>query len=136
MVSYMKLSLQQLSESADLPGRTIRYYIQQGLIPGPQGEKRGAYYTDAHLAELLRIRQWRDTGLSLEAIAGLLQAKRTPPVAPQRPGAIEVRSHLVVTDGIELVVAPERAGLTQEQVRHLFRQVMAALDDIKDLPQD
>lgn len=132
----MKLSLQQLSESAAVSGRTIRYYIQQGLIPGPEGEKRGAYYTDVHLAELLRIRQWQETGLSLEAIAGLLQAKRMPPVEPRRPGAIEVRSHLVITDGIELVVAPERAGLTQEQVRRLFQQVMAALEDIKDPSQD
>ena len=98
----MKLSLQQLSERADVPGRTVRFYIQKGLLPGPEGEKRGAYYTDAHLAELLRIRQWQDAGLSLDAIASLLQARSEPPVAPVRPGAIEVRSHLIVADGIEL----------------------------------
>lgn len=132
----MKISLDQLSEQAGVPGRTIRYYIQKGLIAGPEGEKRGAWYTQGHLSDLLRIRQWQETGLSLEAIAGLLQAKREPPLAPRRPGAVEVRSHLVVTDGIELVVAPERAGLTQEQVRHLFQVVMAALEDIKDPPQD
>ena len=132
----MKLSLQQLSEQADVPGRTIRFYIQKGLLPGPEGEKRGAYYTEGHLAELLRIRQWQDAGLSLEAIAGLLQARHEPPLAPRRPGGVEVRSHLVVTDGIELVVAPERAGLTQEQVRRLFQWVMAGLEDIKQTPQD
>lgn len=132
----MKLTLDQLSEQAGVPGRTIRYYIQKGLIAGPEGEKRGAWYTQGHLSDLLRIRQWQETGLSLEAIAGLLQAKREPPLAPRRPGAVEVRSHLVVTDGIELVVAPERAGLTQEQVRNLFQAVMAVLEDINDSPQD
>ncbi len=131
----MKISLDQLSEQTGLPGRTIRYYIQKGLIAGPHGEKRGAWYSQDHLSDLLRIRQWQETGLSLDAIAGLLQAKREPPVAPSRPGAIEVRSHLIVADGIELVVAPERAGLTQEQVRQLFRNVIDALDGIREPTQ-
>ena len=128
----MKLSLQQLSERADVPGRTVRFYIQKGLLPGPEGEKRGAYYTGAHLAELLRIRQWQDAGLSLDAIAGLLQARSEPPLAPVRPGAIEVRSHLIVADGLELVVAPERAGLTQAQLRSLFRSVQDAYEALRD----
>ena len=128
----MKLSLQQLSEQSGLPGRTIRFYIQKGLVPGPQGEKRGAFYTQAHLAELLRIRQWQETGLSLDAIAGLLQARREPPVAPARPGAMEVRSHLIVADGIELVVSPDRAGLTQVQLRRLFRAVQQAYSELDE----
>ena len=128
----MKLSLQLLSERADVPGRTVRFYIQKGLLPGPKGEKRGAYYTEAHLAELLRIRQWQVAGLSLDAIAGLLQARSEPPVAPARPGAIEVRSHLIVADGLEFVVAPERAGLTQTQLRSLFRSVQDAYEALRD----
>lgn len=128
----MKLSLQQLSERADVPGRTVRFYIQKGLLPGPEGEKRGAYYTEAHLAELLRIRQWQEAGLSLDAIAGLLQAKTEPPMAPARPGAVEVRSHLIVADGLELVVAPERAGLTQTQLRSLFRMVQGAYEALRN----
>ena len=134
----MKLSLQQLSERADVPGRTVRFYIQKGLLPGPEGEKRGAYYTNAHLAKLLRIRQWQDAGLSLDAIAGLLQARSEPPVAPVRPGTIEVRSHLIVADGLELVVAPERAGLTQTQLRSLFRSVQDAYEELCDpqLPEN
>lgn len=128
----MKLNLQQLSERADVPGRTVRFYIQKGLLPGPEGEKRGAYYTEAHLAELLRIRQWQETGLSLDAIAGLLQARSEPPLAPVRPGAVEVRSHLIVADGLELVVAPERSGLTQAQLRSLFRSVQDAYEALRD----
>lgn len=128
----MKLSLQQLSERAGVPGRTVRFYIQKGLLPGPEGEKRGAYYTGAHLADLLRIRQWQETGLSLDAIAGLLQARSEPPVEPARPGAVEVRSHLIVADGLELAVAPERAKLTQTQLRSLFRSVQDAYEALLD----
>ncbi len=131
----MKLNLQQLSEQSEVPGRTIRFYIQKGLIPGPKGEKRGAFYTEGHLAELLRIRQWQDTGLSLDAIAGLLQAKHEAPIAPSRPGAVEVRSHLIVADGLELVVSPDRAGLTQDQLRQLFRAVQQAYAALDREPQ-
>jgi DNA-binding transcriptional MerR regulator len=127
----MKLSLDQLTAQSGVPGRTVRFYIQKGLIPAPQGERRGAWYTTDHLALLLRIRQWQEAGLSLEAIAGLLQAQQAPPLAPARPGALEVRSHLVIADGIELSVAPERAGLTQSQTRSLFQAVLAALDQIR-----
>lgn len=132
----MKLNLDQLSDQSGVAARTIRYYIQKGLIAGPEGQKRGAWYTEAHLADLLRVRQWQESGLSLDAIAGLLQAKSEPPVAPQRAGAIEVRSHLVVTDGIELVVAPERAGLSQSEIRELFHLVLQAIDQIKQSPKD
>ena len=127
----MKLSLQQLGDRGETPIRTIRFYIQKGLLPGPEGEKRGAYYTEAHLADLLRIRHWQETGLSLDAIAGLLQARHEPPLAPARPGAVEVRSHLIVADGLELVVAPERAGLTQAQLRQLFLAVQQAHADLR-----
>ncbi|MGO3869720.1 MAG: MerR family transcriptional regulator [Alcaligenes sp.] len=132
----MKISLEQLVDQTGISGRTIRYYIQKGLIPKPFGEKRGAWYTQVHLADLLRIRQWQEAGLSLDAIAGLLQAKQEVPVAPRRSGTIEVRSHLVVADGIELSVSPERAGLTQEQVRRLFREVNDLLTSIKNPPEN
>ena len=127
----MKVSLTQLSERAGVPGRSIRFYIQKGLLPGPEGEKRGAYYTDVHLADLLRIKQWQDAGLSLDAIAGLLEARHEAPIPPVRPGAVEVRSHFIVADGLELVVSADRARLTQTQLRQLFRSVQDAYVSIR-----
>lgn len=131
----MKFSLQQLSEKTEVPERSIRFYIQKGLLPRPQGEKRGAFYTERHLADLLRIRQWQEAGLSLDAIGDLLLAKREAPMAPTRPGTIEVRSHLIVAEGLELVVAPERAGLTQAQLRQLFQAVQAAYSELTDVDE-
>lgn len=126
----MKFSLQQLGEKADVSERSIRFYIQKGLLPRPQGGTRGAFYTEGHLAELLRIRQWQQSGLSLDAIGDLLAAKREAPLAPARAGAVEVRSHLIIADGLELQVAPERAGLTQAQLRQLFHAVQAAYAEL------
>jgi len=130
----MKLSLQQLSEQTGIPARSIRFYIQKGLLPRPQGETRAATYSEQHLASLLRIRQWQQSGLSLEAIGELLQARREPPLAPARPGAIEVRTHLVIADGIELSVAPERAGLSQAQLRQLFHVIQQTCAELRDAP--
>ena len=126
----MKLSLQQLSEQAEVPERSFRFYIQKGVLPRPQGETRAAFYTEDHLAQLLRIRTWQETGLSLAAIGELLLAKREVPLAPARVGATEVRSHLIIADGLELQVAPERAGLTQAQIRQLFRAIQAAYAEV------
>lgn len=128
----MKLSLQQLAEQTDVPVRSIRFYIQKGLLARPHGETRAASYDENHLASLLRIRQWQQSGLSLDAIGDLLLAKREAPLAPARPGAIEVRTHLVIADGIELAVAPERAGLSQAQLRKLFRAIEAVCSDLLD----
>ena len=40
-------TLDDLSALTELSLRTIRYYIQQGLMDRPIGEKRAAYYTAA-----------------------------------------------------------------------------------------
>jgi hypothetical protein len=39
---------------------------------------------------------------------------------------VEVWSHLVVADGVELVLEPGRAALSPEQVRAFFRAVTTA----------
>ena len=44
--------LADLCVLADLPPRTVRYYVQMGLVDRPQGETRAARYGALHL-ELL-----------------------------------------------------------------------------------
>ena len=126
------LSLDQLCILAELPRRTVRYYIQIGLVDRPIGETRAAYYTDSHLQQLLTIRKWTDAGLSLERIRELLEGAdpAVPPPRPRKAGSVEVMSHLIVADGVELVIEPGRAGLKPEEVRKLFKQVLAAYADI------
>ena len=126
------LSLDQLCILAELPRRTVRYYIQIGLVDRPIGETRAAYYTDSHLQQLLTIRKWTDAGLSLERIRELLEGAdpAVPPPRPRKAGSVAVMSHLIVADGVELVIEPGRAGLKPEEVRNLFKRVLAAYADI------
>jgi len=118
-------TLDELAAQADLSRRTVRYYIQIGLVDHPTGETRAARYSTRHLEQLLQIRKWTDAGVSLERIRELLSGG-TPPVPPRPrgPGTVEVWSHLVVTDGLEITLEPGRAGLSPEQVRALFDGAM------------
>lgn len=124
--------LDTLCTLADLPRRTVRYYIQLGLVDRPIGETRAAYYTDTHLQQLLTIKKWTDAGLSLDRVRELLEGAdpAVPPPKPRKPGSVEVMSHLIVADGVELVIEPGRAGLKPDEVRKLFRSVLAAYSDI------
>lgn len=125
-----RFSLDELAALASLPRRTVRYYIQQGLVDRPAGGgTRAAYYTPGHLDQLLTIGKWSQAGLSLERIRELLRGE-VPPVPPPPRGTVEVRSHLRVAEGVEMVVEPGRAGLTPEQVRRLFREVLQRFESI------
>jgi DNA-binding transcriptional MerR regulator len=119
--------LSELCVLADLPARTVRYYIQIGLVDRPEGETRAARYGPRHLEQLLQIKKWTAAGVSLERIRALLQGE-PPPVPPrhQALGSVSVCSHLVVAEGVEVVIDPGRAGLTPEQVRTFVQGVMAA----------
>ena len=114
--------------------RTVRYYIQDGLVDRPQGIGKGAYYTQTHVDQILTIRKWQDAGLSLERIRELmLQGAAAPvPPAPRRAGTVEVWSHVVVADGVEVNLEPGRAGLNPEQVRAFVRGVTQVYEQLHE----
>jgi len=118
--------LADLCVLTDLPVRTVRYYVQIGLVDRPQGETRAARYGAAHLEQLLLIKKWSAAGVSLERIRELLHGEPAPVEPRRQAGTVEVRSHLLLADGLELVIEAEQAGLSPEQVRRLCREVMAA----------
>ena len=128
--------LADLCALADLPIRTARYYIQIGLVDKPAGSTRAAVYGPRHLEQLLLIKKWTAAGVSLERIRELLHGAEAP--VPPRPfvaGSVEVRSHLTVADGVEVVIEPGRAGLSPEQVRRFTRAVMTAFESINTSPK-
>lgn len=132
-------SIDELAALVELPRRTVRYYVQQGLVDRPIGEKRAAYYTTRHLEQLLAIRKWQQAGLSLDRIREILlepESGSIPPPRPRGAGTVEVWSHLVVSDGLEITLEPGRAGMSPEQVRAFFRGVMALHEQIQELDKD
>jgi DNA-binding transcriptional MerR regulator len=136
-VSTQTFSLDELATLAALPKRTVRYYIQMGLLDRPVGETRGAHYLPSHLDALLRIRQLTEAGISLERVREVLRGD--PPAVPPRsrqPGSVEVRSHIWIAPGVELQVSPEQAEATPEDIRKLAQAVTAAWQRIKEPKND
>ena len=121
-------ALADLCVLADLPLRTVRYYVQLGIVDRPEGETRAARYGARQLEQLLLIKKWTAAGVSLERIREMLHSDQQAPIParPRAPGSVEVRSHLTVADGIEVVIEPGRAGLSPAQVRDFIQGVMAA----------
>lgn len=122
-------SLDELCRLTDYSKRTVRYYIQLGLVSRPVGEARAAKYTQEHLSQLLRIKQLSAAGVSLERIREVLGGGE-PPVPPRRrqPGMVEVRSHIFIAPGIEVQITPEEAGVTPEQLRKFIGDIIRLAD--------
>ncbi len=88
--------LSELSALSGTPPRTIRYYIQEHLLPRPHGKGPKASYGDEHLDRLLLIRKLQDRGETLEKIRGLLGVM----------DEAAVRSSLADLDGAQAPLSP------------------------------
>ena len=135
MNDQQTFTLDEIAALAELPRRTVRYYIQTGLIDRPLGVGKGAFYTQHHIEQLVLVRKWQLAGLSLEKIGDVLkqQASGPLPPTPRRSGTVEVWSHLVVAEGVEVNLEPGRAGLSPEQVRAFFRGVTQLYQQVQEI---
>jgi DNA-binding transcriptional MerR regulator len=71
------IGLLELSDKAKVSPRTIRYYIQQGLLPAPETRGPGAHYGPEHVDRLLLIRRLQQEHLPLSEIRRRIE-KLTP----------------------------------------------------------
>lgn len=73
-----RMTIDDLARAAGVPVRTVRYYISEGLLPGPGARGRAAAYDEHHLAQLRLIRRLADQHVPLaeqrERLAGLSAA--------------------------------------------------------------
>ena len=112
-----KYGILELVQASGVPRRTIRYYVQRGLLAPPEGAGRGHFYRPSHLERLLRIRELQDKGFGLEEIRTVLEdrgdARAEAPPAPE----VELITRIGVGRGIDLVVSHGARAPSPSQVR-------------------
>jgi DNA-binding transcriptional MerR regulator len=124
-----QLTIEELAEAAGVPVRTVRYYISEGLLPGPGARGRGANYDREHLARLRLIRRLAEQhiplaeqrerlrGLSNAEVEGLLRNEERRGVllerASQAPSPRAYVSELL--NRARLARAPEPQGMPAQR---------------------
>lgn len=125
-------SIDELCVITSLPKRTVRYYIQLGLVDRPIGETKAAHYLSKHLDQLLRVKKLTEARVPLDQIRQLIEAGKDEVVSTSRrqPGSVQVKTHLYISPGIELLISAEESGLKPEQMRELLKTVMRETERI------
>lgn len=134
MTEQKQFSIDELSELTALPVRTIRFYIQMGLVDRPVGQKRASHYLVSHLERLLAVKRLAVEGLSLEAIRkklGDASQEISGGDGSTPPGTVTVHSHIAVAPGIELVVNPQASGLSAQEIRRLINGVLETVRSVR-----
>jgi len=83
MHSPAPLDLTELADRAGVSIRTVRYYIQQGLLPKPDARGPGAHYKEEHLDRLLLIKRLQREHLPLAEIRRVLESSAGELPAPR-----------------------------------------------------
>ncbi len=76
------LDLTDLADRAGVSIRTVRYYIQQGLLSGPEARGPGAHYSDEHLDRILLIKRLQKEHLPLAEIRRVIDSSAAEVQAP------------------------------------------------------
>ena len=106
-----RYAIGDLAELADVSRRTVRYYVQEGLLPAPLGVGRGNHYGREHLDQLLKVKALQEKGHTLDEIRRVLRGDtRAAEEAEEAPlaGAAPERAvyrRLQLAPGVELHVA-------------------------------
>ena len=109
MESESRYGIDELSDLGGVSRRTVRFYIQEGLLPAPLGVGRGRHYGDEHLKRLVRVREMQEQGLTLAEIQAQLASGRN--AAPARAPSTPQRTRYVrleLAPGLELHVSGDR----------------------------
>jgi DNA-binding transcriptional MerR regulator len=81
-MTHRKYWISELAELANVSHRTIRYYIQEGLLPRPTVSGKYAEFTDAYVNRLQLIKVLKDAYLPLNRIREVMDALKDDKVVP------------------------------------------------------
>ena len=123
MADEIRYTVGEVAELGGVSRRTVRYYVQEPLIPTPYGRGRGAHYGPEHLEQLLRVKSLQERGISLDAIrSDLAGEERREWAAPVVPILVP-RSHwtrVELMTGVELQLSSGRRVPSPRKLQELI----------------
>ena len=118
-------NIDELSELTGYSRRTIRYYVQEGIIEPPAGRGRGGFYNDSHLNKLLYIKSLQGQGLNLAAITKLLHSDKINNIEYSRD--VWIRHEII--PGLEISVSRD---LEEKESKKIFEIIKVAKALLKE----
>jgi DNA-binding transcriptional MerR regulator len=109
----VRYAIGDLADLGSVSRRTVRYYVQEGLLPAPLGVGRGNHYGQEHLDHLLRVKAMQEAGRSLDEIKRALgqggggQLEACAARDAEAPVDRAVWRRLRLAPGVELHVAAD-----------------------------
>lgn len=132
------LSINELEAMSGVNRRNIRFYVQQEILPPPEGAGLGARYDEEHLLRLKAIPVLRNRGMRLDEIRSfltrssrrelerMLQAPQPLPGAVRRKAGSEVTGRAcvryAVAPGVEITIDADASPTVREKVTTLIHE--------------
>ncbi len=134
MEDERRYTIDDLTRMTGVTQRTVRFYVQRGLIPPPTGRGRGRHYGEEHLAGIQRVLNLKRAGKKLDDIkmeGRQPQETVVGSTAPEETSGCEVTRVLLAKEGIWLEIEhgasmPEPATL--DRLAGLCRQELGLPD--------
>lgn len=132
------MKLDELADASGVAARTVRYYVQRGLLPAPAFRGKDTAYGREHLLRLKAIRRLQDQHLPLDVIQAQLagvtedeltalangETRQRVPAAPtQRPtptSAAAVTKATRIAPGLELHLDANAPAASRELAQRLI----------------
>ena len=105
MADDPRYAIGDLANLGGVSRRTVRYYVQEGLLPEPYGIGRGNHYGREHLDQLVKVRSLQEAGRTLDEIRRAMNHKSR--ARDEQPPELErsVWRRITLAPGVELNVA-------------------------------
>ncbi|HYP39356.1 MAG TPA: helix-turn-helix domain-containing protein [Chloroflexia bacterium] len=111
------MTIQELANEAGVTTRTIRYYVEQGVLPPPD-RGRPAEYTGEHVHLLDLIRQLKEQFLPLEEIRDMMQRLSTEQLQEIIAAAPHKKKETQnLSSAADYIAGVLQAGSTRQQMK-------------------
>ncbi len=130
-----ELTLQDLVTRSGLNLRTIRYYMQEGILQGPDTRGKYAHYSQLHLDQLELIQRLKNMYLPLQEIRHIIETL-TPEEISQVKNYQDVLNPMLVERSAKnsSVVADEDIGKSALDYIHQLQQAQMGIRTVGPKP--